>query len=175
MYDMHTCKRQRLFMRETHPIVRGLSASVQLQKNKAGREPQRAWRQDETASREVTPTLTDEESVSRDRCLLRRNPDLSRREQKSLSWISRRHKSGMTVLAKTSSNLTGRPKSQSWLEVGSQALSTRAIGGQTRLLGGRQWRGLRPWRSRGLARTLNTEAEESTALGAVTKERVMKT
>jgi hypothetical protein len=34
---------------------------------------------------------------------------MSRREQKSWSWISRRVRPGMTVLAKASNNLTDRP------------------------------------------------------------------
>jgi hypothetical protein len=38
-----------------------------------------------------------------------RNTYMSRREQKSWSWISRRLKPGMTVLTKTSRNLTVRP------------------------------------------------------------------
>jgi hypothetical protein len=38
-----------------------------------------------------------------------RNTYMSRREYKSWSWILRRLKPGMTVLAKATSNLTDRP------------------------------------------------------------------
>jgi hypothetical protein len=57
------------------------------------------------------------------------NTYMTRREQKSCSWISRRLKPGMTVLARAGSNLTDRPKSESsWTDTARRQTLARDCG-----------------------------------------------
>jgi hypothetical protein len=64
---------------------------------------------------------------------------MSRREQKSWSWILKKPKTGMIVLAKTSSNLTDRPTavSSEWLAV--EIVNLQSVSTSQYLLEGRKW------------------------------------
>jgi hypothetical protein len=64
--------------------------------------PQYSFRATNVASTKTDPFFVEEEAPYR-------NTYMSRREHKSWSWVSRRLKAGITVLAKASNNLIDRP------------------------------------------------------------------